>query len=58
MESGNLIDMVDITVYPSIVNNISAHILYVISHKVYTKQLCGDIGNDSPNLYTNENVFV
>ena len=56
--SVHIIDIMNISVYLFIANNISMRILHVIPQKSYTKHLCGNIGNDFPNAYTNEMVFV
>ena len=49
---GNLIDMIEITLYSSTVNRIRVQLLHVITQKAYTKQLCGNIMNYFPNAYT------
>ena len=51
-------DMLDIQVYLSTVRSISVQFLHVISHKANLKQLCGDIGNEFPNTYTNEQIYI
>ena len=51
-------DVTDVQVYSSTVKSISIQLLHAISHRVGLKQLCGDIGNAFPNVYTEEKVFV
>ena len=58
VDGGHLVDVIDTPFYSSIVKIISIQLINVISHKAGLQQLCGHIGNEFPNAFTDEKVFV